>query len=488
MTTKRIASLLALLLLVTALLPAQAQEETNLTFAARNAALNRRTGTIACRMDNADYYTVIDAKGSVLASDEEQYTYMSITDHGYIKAEKEAEDGLHGKGLLDGFGRVLIPCEYAVIDIISDRWQTGMRLTPCEAEDKDYTVTVFGSSEKSFYRIDTTDFYFDGQKVGTLSRSDYAGGGCTAYGAYLRVSNVARDYVYYNSKMEPSPYTEKAYGEYNDVYRDGGYAYYHMGSGQQAFVESCTLDPQDLDNPYLYSKGAMYDIRGNLLFNTAQVYDSVRAFRGGYAVAYKDRQYGLIDETGREVIPLAYDSVGYSEDKPLQYGYISAVKGGKFGFLDAQGNETCSFAYAENIVRNYTTFATVKDLDGSFIVLSAAVGELPQHYADVSFPGYGGCLAFVAKDDQKQSAVIDLYGKVLLPFNTYNDVTVTEDGAVALVYHGSRQYEVYQFEIVPSQPEPKAETPVLRCASCGHEFGETAPKFCPECGAKVEGD
>ena len=103
----------------------------------------------------------------------------------------------------------------------------------------------------------------------------------------------------------------------------------------------------------------------------------------------------------------SHESVEGICEKYLKYGYISAVKDGKFGFLDAAGNVTCPFTYPTEIVRNYGTFATIKNLDGKLIVLSAAVGELPEHYTDVSIPSSYGCRAFVATNDLNQYALID---------------------------------------------------------------------------------
>jgi len=519
------AFLLLLALLIPAGAPALAAEPT-LTFTARSADLNRYNGHILCRMENAAYYSLLDADGNVLVPESEEYTYMSATEYGYIKVERAAADGLHDEGLLDGDGKVLIPAEYADIDIVSSRWQLGIKLAPSSAEDKDYTVRT--NDGNTFYRIDTTDFYFDGRKVGSLSRADFGGGYCTAYGAYIRVPNIAKENVYYNSKLEPSPYGKDFYGEYDQQYYNRAYTYYHIGSGQQAFAASCTLNAADVEDPYLYSDGAVYDLQGNLLFNTLQNYDSIRDFKGGYAVVYKDRMYGMIDLTGKEAVPLKYSSVGYSESEPFKYGYISAERDGKFGFVDVNGQESCDFTYSKDIVSNRSTFGTLKNLDGSIIVISAAVGELPQHYSDVSFPGYYGCMVFEGKNDQGQTALIDLYGNTLLPFDTYNSLDATHDGSVALVYHGNRQYDVFRFDITgpvnqpvqrPAEepvrepaaqddgtwicanghggntgnfcsecgsPRPAEETQPTHCANCGFEFGETVPKFCPNCGTKTE--
>lgn len=493
---------------------------------ARNLDLNKFTGTLSYQPMNSDYYQIIDASGQVLLGPETGYTYMSpSSSYPFFNVEVKSEDGVHRKGLLDGNGRVLVPAEYADVNIISIRWQAGIKLTPCAAEDKDYTYTNWSTGEKSFYRVETADFFFDGQKVGTLNRSDYGGGNCTAYNAYLCITNLSQEKVFYNNKMEKSPYQSHNRGEFDNVYQKGISVFYHQGSGQQVFVSSCTLDPADLYDPYLYNlkDGVMKDIKGNALFKTAQVYDTVRDFTdNGYAVVRKDQKCGLIDLQGIEVIPPIYDELGNYEDNLFAYGYISAVKDGKFGFLDAQGKESVSFVYSSKLVKNRTTFATVENLDGTIIVLSAAVGELKERFADVSFPSYYGCMAFIGENANKQQCVVDLYGNTLLPYRDgYRYINLTLDGSVCMVSYGSSEYDIFQFEIQASKapealeklaptiddsswicenghtgntgkfcsecgvPKPVVQEKPTKCSNCNNEFGETVPKFCPECGTKV---
>lgn len=490
---------------------------------ARDVSLNKHSNTIAVKLEDEKYYRIIDADGNVLMTEATGYTYMySSGSYPFFEVEVKSSDGVHDEGLVDGWGNVLVPAEYADVNIISGRWQAGIKLTPSSADEKDYTFT-FSNNEKKFFRIDTVDFYFDGRKVGSLNRSEYGGGNCTAYNSYLSVVNTARDRIYYNNKLERSPYTSTGSGEFDSIYKKGVYTYIHQGSGQTAFVPSCTLDPNDLSDPYLYDHGEVKDVQGNVLFRAAQVYDSVRDFKNGYALVRINRMYGLIDKQGNEVIPTLYDDLSNYEDNLLQFGYISAVKDGKFGFLDAHGNVTCPFVYANDVVRNRGTFATVKNLDGTTIVLSAAVGELPEHFADTEFPTSYGCRAFVGKNAQGQYCVADLYGNTLLPYQDYyRSIYLSVDGSVGVVSYGSWEYGIFHFDIADAaapaadapavsavddgswtcenghggntgkfctecgSPKPVVETRVTECPNCGYAFGDTTPKFCPECGTKIE--
>ncbi|MBR3473722.1 MAG: WG repeat-containing protein [Oscillospiraceae bacterium] len=511
---KKLLALLLALVLVLSLVPAAFAETDALNFEARYAILNKWSNTVAVQQ-NDGYWKLITLDGDLLVPASEKYIDMSTSSsYSFFTVDKESADGIHGEGLINGFGTVLVPAKYADVEIISDRWQAGITLVSSSAEDKDYTFSNWSTDEKSFYRVDKVDLYFDGQFVGSLSRAEYASS--TAHGAYLAVKDRSGVYKFYNKHFEASPYAASYSSEYDSVYKSGTYTYYHQGSGQVAFTATCTLNPDDLENPYLYDHGVVYNIRGEELFTT-KAFDSVRFF-DGYAVGRMNGKEGLISLDGREVIPPVYDELGNYEDHPLRFGYISAVKDGKFGFLDAEGNATTTFTYSKDVVNNRGTFATVKDLDGSIIVLSAAVGQLPDRYSDVSFPSYYGCMSFVAKNANGDYAVIDLFGNELLPFGSYGSIDLTVDGTAALVNPSYHQYTIYKFEI--SRPETAEEAPAEpavedgwtcvnghsgnhgnfcsfcgaakpeegphKCIWCGYDFGDTDPSFCPNCGKPVK--
>ena len=489
---KFVALLLAGMLLLSAV-PAMADPVSVQTIRARDVDVLGSLNVLKIWGEDSSYYRLTDLDGNVLVPETAQYSEIRNRYYSFLEVQGPSADGIHYKGVIDIAGNVVVPVQYADLDYISSRWIAGIRLTPSTAEEKDYTYTSWSSDEKSFYRIDTVDFYYNGTLAGTLNRADYKGSYCTAHGAYVRVTNMAGEKIWYNSRMERSAYTGTSSGEFDSEYRNGKYFYYHTGTGQQAFVDTCTLDVNDLDDPYLYDGTALYDIRGNEVFKTAQKYDKVNAFSNGYAIVRGSgyKTYGLIDSQGREVIPPIYENLSnHSDEALLKYGYISAEKEGKFGFLDASGNVTCDFVYPANIVTNRTTFATLKNLDGTIIVLSAAVGELPEHYAEVNFPTYsGGCRAFEAKNSAGQRAVIDLYGHELIPFSDdYNSFDISYDGTIVVGSRGNRTYDVYRFAIeAPAAPaEPAAEQPQQPAGdgvwTCGSGHGGNTGNFCTVCG------
>ena len=150
---KRIVALaLMLMLAIPAFVPAGAEQK-EYSLNARNLSLNRYSGTFAYQAEGSSYYQIIDANGQVLMDEGSGYT--SLISSSYFpcfKTEVQAKDGIHDEGLIDGFGKVLVPAEYADVNIISDRWQAGIKLTPSSADDKDYTFSNWSTGEKSFFR------------------------------------------------------------------------------------------------------------------------------------------------------------------------------------------------------------------------------------------------------------------------------------------------------------------------------------------------
>ena len=491
-----------MLILLTALLVACAAmalaEGSYVDLKARDLVLNRNSDNLGCRFEDAKYYCLIQPDGTKITG--EIYNSMyGVSDYPFFKVEADSRDGIHDEGIIDDQGNVIVPVVYADVNVVSDRWAYGVKLTSSSADDKDYTFTNFSTGDKSFFRIDTVDFYYRGKLVGTLSRSDFDGYP-TAYGDYICVPTREKTRVYYNASFEKSPYQAEYSGEYTSNYKNRATHYIHNGTGQPAFEEGCTLTEKEVKKSIVYENGRFLNLRGEEPFKAAQNYDSVRDFSGGYAVVRMNQKSGLIDQTGKEIIPVEYDEVGDYEDRPLEFGAIKAVKDGKFGYLDAAGNVTCDFVYANDIVRCYGALATVKNLDGTTIVLSGLVGELPEHYADVDMSYYGR--AFVAENGQDECALIDVTGEVLIPYAETRSIYVNRAATVAFYSLGNRTYRVYTFTHDATAPKAAAaETAADEAAAaeaaetagdgtwtCSNGHAGNTGKFCPECGEQKPAD
>ncbi len=476
--------LLAAMLLMTGIVSAAGAESSYIDLQARDLIINRNSEVLACRFENSKYYCLIRPDGTKITP--EQYTSAyAVSDYPFFEVEAESRDGIHDEGIIDEEGHVIVPVQYADVMAVSDRWAYGVKLVPSNSDDKDYTFTNYSTNEKTFYRIDTVDFYYRGTLAGTLNRSDFEGYP-NAYGDYLCVQTREKVRKYYNSKMEPAELENKdSYGEYTSSYQNRKTTYIHNGSGQVAFDPACTLTADEVAESIRYEKGKFIDLQGNEPFKAAQNYDYVSFKKNGYAIVNMNSKKGLIDSQGKELIPVEYDDLSYV-DNPLEFGVISAEQGGKFGFLDAAGNVTCGFTYPKDIVRDYGPLATVQNLDGTTIVLSGAVGELPEHYTEVDMSYYSR--AFVAKNANGECSLIDMTGETLIPYVDAWGIYFNRAATVAYYSMGSREYRIYTFTHDDAAPAPAAPTENNETDAgdgtwtCSNGHTGNSGNFCPVCG------
>lgn len=183
-------------------------------------------------------------------------------------------------------------------------------------------------------------------------------------------------------------------------------------------------------------------------------YESAEQFKNGYAkVAMRDPnyrkngnvdlQYGLIDKTGKEIIPLKYTHLadefsegliaaelnkkwGFLNKKnetvvPFNYEYAKDFSGGlaavnakkKWGFITATNNLKIPFQYDD--VREFKEARCAVQLyDKWGFINDAGALVIPYKYDDVSYPGFSGGLTGVEQYDKW--AVINESGKVLTAF------------------------------------------------------------------------
>ena len=134
--------------------------------------------------------------------------------------------------------------------------------------------------------------------------------------------------------------------------------------------------------------------------------------------------------------------------------------------------------------------AAALDVDVS-LLLSAAVGELPEHYADVDFPNYNGSMSFTATNASGEKGVIGLYGNTLIPFSEDNRyVYPSVDGQVVVVSAPGSVYKIYRFDasdLVPASAETEVQ-PEDGTWTCANGHSGNTGKFCTECGAPMPAD
>ena len=428
-------------------------------------SLNTYVSLIYARESRESGYAIYDLSGNPITGN--NYAEVSANEYGF-----KVKNGEGLEGFVDVGGTELVPTEYGDVDACSAKWQAGVRLVPATSDNYDYYT--IGGSEKTFYLIDTVDIFYCGQKVGTLDRADYTSS-CNAYGDYLYVRNRDGKWHFYDSAFNESGY-EAEYGssEYDRIYKDGKYTYYHCGSGQEAFTAGCTLTPDQVKTSVAVVNGVLLDLQGNEIA-TLQ-YDSIYGFSGGYArVKNEQGLEGLINEQGEEVLPCIYDSLSY--DGPC-CGYISAVKDGKQGFVKLSDGSETGFVYPEESVKVRGAFAYLQDLDGTIIVETAGAGILQDRYIDYHFSYSGQTPVAVLMNADGSCGVVGLFGEEVVPFNpdydrTY-DLDVSEDGHAVLA-DGSTLYVIdYDYDQTVA-----AEDGPWTCPSCGN-VNDADFAFCPK--------
>lgn len=401
--------------------------------------LNPTAKTFIQLADYKDDSFVVDVNGNVLS---EGYASISVEKDGYIVVD---DNGLNVQGFLNGQGQLVMPMQYGDIEWISDRWLAGVVLVEATEEDYDYKSFI----GDGYYQIERVDMYYCGALVGSLGREDYYY--AEAYGDYLLIRNRNNDRFFYNKALEKSAYEARYSQEYDEDYKTG--VIMHCGSNQQAFVPECTLTADEVQTSiWLDSDGVARDLQGNVLFDLGRTYENYFSFEGDYARVRLNDLFGLVDKTGREVLPCEYDEIYSSSADNGGYfdtGYQLVSKGGMVGFVDLQGNALAGFTYSDSIAKTYyQPFAHLQGLDGKYIVISP-LGEMTEHYAEVSFDY--GCPVFCAKNDAGAAGVVDMAGNAVVPFDgTFDsvyDFTISDDGTLicARVEDG---YQVYQLEPV----------------------------------------
>ena len=450
------------------------------TVEVNSLSLNKNTNNFIVRTDNRNYQ-VVDADMNPLS---EEYSDINSTSYGLFTVTTE-----RGKGLLNGQGKVMIAPAYDVIDIISDRWAAGIMLKESTAENYDYKGW---GSETKFYLIDTVDLYYNDVKLHTFSRMEYDS--ANAYGDYLIVQNREKKCSAYNKDFVQSGFVPEYYfSEYEEDWNTGKVT--HVGSGQEAFTAGCTLTPEEVQKSIWIKKESLVDLQGNVLADLTEYYSkSIDSETNLIKVKNNYKKSGLLDSTGKVLIPCEYDELGYDLGIALKTGYLYAVKDGKSGFVSLKNGSQKGFEFLESAGNSRSAFIVIEDPREGTILISAAAGELPGRYKSAEVPYSSAAMFATVEEMDGRIHVIDVFGNDVLEDNpeiknTY-DVDFSNDGSIILVRDIERKYHIYKTDLsVYEQSEqdtaaagaPAADDGTWTCEN-GHE-GNTQ-KFCTVCGAK----
>ena len=187
------------------------------------------------------------------------------------------------------------------------------------------------------------------------------------------------------------------------------------------------------------------EISINILVPPIWDFDSVGEFNNGFAKVEKDEKYGVIDKTGKIIVPLEYDEVG-----DFQNGYAAVGRGDytnkKYGFVDLNGNVVIPLIY--DYVRHYKREGIVwvsKDRKEGFVDMAGNI-IVPIEYDDAAFFYYPFSNNIIKTekeiidDEGKEhtyASLFDCKGNIILPaYPTYIPyVNETEGTAIAYQYN-----------------------------------------------------
>lgn len=390
-------------------------------------------------------------------------------------------EGENGWGYLDENLNVIVPCEYDLLDRVTERWNVGIELEKTDSkENADYV------SSKEYYAIAYADVFYRGQKIGRIDgrvQEDFI-----AYGDYLYVTMHDRTRLVYDTSFNFRKIDTTQ--EYTEDFT--GFHIVHVPTGEYAFEAGCTLSEDEVDRRYYYDadRSVLVDLYGNEIMNLENSYKDVYDFVGEYAIVRKNSGYGLIDSSGREILPCEYNSLELEKsqqfgDGTFASGYqrISKYIDGScyYGYANRQGEITVPVEYSSQRIQSSSDcFMILKNGE----VISAAIGLIPNVKSKSYYLNeyYINTMSCVVEDDEGRLGVIDMYGNVLIPFQKYKDIKLTYDGACCLVEYPSENCELYRLNLpsMESTEEPVEETSTWVCV-CG---SENESNFCPNCGAK----
>lgn len=472
--------------------------------------LNDGTNTYYSRVDGG--YALFDATGNQLSD-----VYRDITAReGGVYLRVYNDNSINNYGVLNSTGTLVMPMAYGDIDFINEKWVLGYVLELTDDANGDYY-----DRDNNQYNIARVDVYFQGAKIGELTREDLPKTkSIGAHGNYLYIKQVDGKGFFLNGSFERTDYeTDYFYtsSEYEEVYRDG---IYHRPTNQKVFVETCTLTPDEVDQAVWYDdKGNFVDLQGNIISQgktSGKEYNYV-SYRGNFFYTTSNDGHGLTALDGTEIVEPVYSDIGGGTDSYFVSGYQSVMRDGKLLYLDLAGNVTATAEYplSSSDYRgfyNNAPFVTVDNM-GQKIVITATAGELAQKYQDAGYPQAGQRVLAVQLDDAW--GVIDMQGNTVIPFIFRSSPDITDDGTLICgrTKDGYVLYTLaYTVEPAPTTEQvvdaqdgswvcpacnetvtsnfcpndgtarPEEET-VPTCSNCGYQPADgVAPKFCPECG------
>lgn len=374
---------------------------------------------------------MVDIQGNELIPCEYGALQETYDVSGYYTVQNES--GINMVGAVNAEGTLVVPMEYGDIDFLSDRWAMAVKLEVTDGADYDYEA-LFGDEN---YIVTAYDFYdlAAGAMIGTLSRDDLRS--AEAFGDYIFVMDHADNVTIYDAAFTAVGSADSLYEAYASS--DEGVVYLPTGE----VVLPGYRYKSDLGYGLLYVENINYakgvvDLEGNIVVPFGE-YDYVYEFDlNGYARVEKDSLCGLIDLSGKCVVPCEYDDIErlyFAGDSVFSLGgYACVEKGGKFGYVSLEtGEVTCPINYVDPTVIGLSMVA--RDITGALYIIAADGTATSTDYVDVYDSTYGDGTLLMVQNAEGFWGLVDWHGNVLLDFtfDSSYDVNISEDGTALLV-------------------------------------------------------
>ena len=362
-----------------------------------------------------------DADGNALTGTD--YTRFEY-EHGYIKGRARTEE-VNNYGVLTQSGDLIIPCEYGDIRIENGSWALGIKLVLADANNYDYESWF--SSEDKYFLIETVDVYHltgdSAVLAGSFPRENFMD--AEAEGDYIKIQNRADETVtLYDGDFQVVAQDLRSI--YDDVEQAQEYVTFSE-NGQQGIA--------DRDGNVLAAPAFRY------------VYDILE---DGYVIVSTGDKEGMIDLTGKVVVPAEYDHIQRNYYGAADYagyvaaGYVACDRDGKVAFCDLNGNETMEAKYAKDNVDVCGASALLTDMEGNVRLLAADGVEtvLDQAHSDARVLYYANGLLYTFTDENYNYGLMDWHGNELLPAQ-YDSIELSGDGSMLLVGIDYSNCELY---------------------------------------------
>lgn len=394
--------------------------------------------------------------------DERSYLFGGIRNsHILIVSDPEKAENRYGALWEDG--TVIVPFRYSHVVVLSEHWiaavvdrpaagteNAGRDAVPEETQDAAAASSPW--SYPALEKIDSVEFYYVEDNGEASLRSvvsgeailqDQQGNLPDACGEYLNFGNARtgelRTYDKYFHPVEPLPAEEAsvfftpvshptsmwdftgipAYGVYE--YREGGLSGLKNAEGKVLM-------------PPTYSD----------IFRFYGEYAQACMYGGGEENSESKSRYGLIDRTGREILPCEYDEILCFRDWDHTESYFTVVKDGKLGFAvkDRPGKAWLTDIDYEsnraNIITAGSSSFVLQNADGSAELFSAdgcqshleLKGENTL-WTVLDTRGFFWEQSYRDQNGERRNVLYDWHGEEIC--TDYDDADVTGDGRYILL-------------------------------------------------------